>query len=183
MGFTAAFVPHGIEIHAAGIVIRFGVVATVISHFPEKPGIIPDRFRFGIPAPHLLVSTGAGVHPGDDRVPGRGTHRGVCIGPGIPESFGGQPVEVGGGGKGIPVASQEKAIVLTGNPEDVRKFIRDFVTGKLEKEQDQYCRGGQRQFHGIIIFYCTGRQKPIEKYNLFSAPYNPEPVFLSLEIK
>jgi hypothetical protein len=119
MRFSAAFIPHKLQIDGTGIVIGLAVVGAVVTFVFKELGIKPDRLRLQVGTPHLFVPVGAGMYTGNYGVPGWCAYRGVGIGIGIQESFASQLIQIRCSGKIIPVTPKQGAVVLAGDPEDV----------------------------------------------------------------
>ena len=147
----AALVPHTIDIYGRGIVIGLAVVGAVITFLHQVFGIEADRFRFLIPAAHLLISVGTGMNSCDNGISSGSADRGIGIGIGIEKSFGCQLIQVRGACKFIPIASQQGTVILTGDPEDIGQAA--FLSGKAKSHKSNKNNGNKSvsflHFHGI----------------------------------
>ena len=147
-----ALIPDLTWINAAGIVIRLHIVGAVIPFLHEQRGIGLDQLRSPVSTSHLLIPVGCRIDPGNDGIPGRRAHRAVGIGTGIAESFQGQLVQVGSGSVLISVTTQERAVILTGYPQDVGQLLFRLTGYRPEhaheqKNQDHEGKGRFRKVH------------------------------------
>jgi hypothetical protein len=119
MRFSAAFIPHKLQIDGTGIVIGLAIIGAVVAFTMKEFGIKPDGLRLQVVTPHLFVPVGAGMDTSYQGIPGWCAYRGVGIGIGIHKSLASQLIQVRRSGKIIPITSKQGAVILTGDPEDV----------------------------------------------------------------
>ena len=122
VGPAAALVPGVAGV--GDVVIGLGIVGAVVAGVAEVLGVEADRSGMRTRLRWCWMPSDDGVHPGDQGAPGRRADRGV--GEGVPEAdaLGRQPVEVRRLGERVAVAAEVRAVVLAGDPEDVRPIGR-----------------------------------------------------------
>lgn len=143
LGFVGAIAPVGLLVAlipggtgGGKVVVGLGVVGAVIAGEAEVFGEAADIVGGDDVGAVVLAADGGGVHAGDDGVAAGGTDGSGGEGAVEADAFGGEAVEVGGGGVIVAVTVEIGADVFGGDPEEVRPGGgRGGEGGKGEKKE------------------------------------------------
>ena len=113
----------GLEVVRAIVTSPPQILGEALDVVGRDRGIGRGHFRgigVYVGGPHVVCSDGNGVHPGDDRGPGRGADPGSGIALRPPATPGREAVHVRRAGHRVAVAAVAGPGVFEGNPQDVR---------------------------------------------------------------
>ncbi len=118
MGLVGGLIPDFARL--AQVVILLAVVRAVVAGLAQELRIHPGAGGHGNHGAHVQSAGARGIHAGDDRRAGRSADRGD--GPGAIEdhAFRGQAIDVRRAGQLVAIAAHFRAMVLAGDPENIR---------------------------------------------------------------
>ena len=127
MRFRAGLVPDLARL--GDVVVFLGVVRAVISGGSQILRKQPPTGRQTNLASHVLSTEAGRMHAGDDRRARRSTDGRIGPAASIDRAAARERVQMRSRGVGIAIAAQVRAVIFTGQPDDVRPFRSNQLVG------------------------------------------------------
>jgi hypothetical protein len=142
VGLSTARVPR---LAIAGqVVVGLRIVGRVVTGRTQDFGVKRERRGDRDATPVVLGAERGRIHAGDERGPRGGAHGGVGKREAIPDALRGEPVEMRRLRLRIAVAAEVGAVVLAGQPEDIRAFGGRQRHAAQNQTKEGHRQSGQR---------------------------------------